>query len=109
MTPATGGEDAPIVVDGSGMLCVTLLLHLRKRIAGAPGGTIVHVIATDPAAPLDLPAWCHLTGHAYLGPVPDETDRGRDVYALRLADDPAPTHPDAPWRTTTRQDPPAGR
>ncbi|MCG6494260.1 sulfurtransferase TusA family protein [Kitasatospora sp. A2-31] len=110
MTRTTGGVSTPLLVDGSGMLCVTLLLHLRRLIAGAPGGTIVHVVTTDPAAPLDLPAWCHLTGHAYLGPVRDETGRGRDVHALRLADDPVPTHPAAPWRTTTvQQAPPAGR
>ncbi|MET8702897.1 sulfurtransferase TusA family protein [Kitasatospora sp. NPDC004723] len=85
----------PLVVDGTGMLCVTLLLHLRKRIAGRSAGTVVHVISTDPAAPLDLPAWCHLTGHDYLGPVPGPD--GRDVYALRLTADPVPTRPDAPW------------
>ncbi|GAA1382594.1 hypothetical protein GCM10009639_01910 [Kitasatospora putterlickiae] len=89
------GEAGAVVVDGSGMLCVTLLLHLRKRIAGHPAGTTVHIVSTDPAAPLDLPAWCHLTGHAYLGPVSDP--EGRDVYALRLAADPTPTRPDAPW------------
>ena len=27
----------------------------------------IHLIATDPAAPLDLAAWCHLTGHRSLG------------------------------------------
>ncbi|MEU2509020.1 sulfurtransferase TusA family protein [Streptomyces sp. NPDC007863] len=48
-----------ITVDGTGLLCVTLLLLLRKRIDGARPGTVIHVIATDPAAPLDLPAWCH--------------------------------------------------
>ena len=42
-TPGGG----PLVVDGTGMLCVTLLLHLRRRIADAPAGTVVHVIATD--------------------------------------------------------------
>lgn len=55
-------------VDGTGLLCVTLLLRLRKEIDGAEPGTVVHVIATDPATPLDLPAWCHLTRHHYLQP-----------------------------------------
>lgn len=83
-----------ITVDGTGLLCVTLLLRLREEIAGADPGTVVHVIATDPAAPLDLPAWCHMTGHHYLGPVP-----GHDgpVYALRLAANARSTRPDAPW------------
>ncbi|MEU0060099.1 sulfurtransferase TusA family protein [Streptomyces sp. NPDC006334] len=84
---------ADITVDGTGLLCVTLLLRLRARIATAGPGTVVHVLATDPAAPLDLPAWCHMTGHEYLGPVPG----GRPVYALRLAPDAVPTRPDAPW------------
>ncbi|MER8089252.1 sulfurtransferase TusA family protein [Streptomyces sp. NPDC058316] len=84
---------ADITVDGTGLLCVTLLLRLRRRIEGAPPGTVVHVIATDPAAPLDLPAWCHMVGHDYLGPAPGE----RPAYALRLAADARPTLPDAPW------------
>ncbi|MER7901158.1 sulfurtransferase TusA family protein [Streptomyces sp. NPDC096046] len=64
---------ADITVDGTGLLCVTLLLRLRARIATARPGTVIHVLATDPAAPLDLPAWWyHMAGHEYLGPVPGE-------------------------------------
>lgn len=92
--------DEPITVDGTGMLCVALLLHLRKHIDGRPPGTLVHVIATDPAAPLDLPAWCHLTGHAYLGLL--AADNGEaPTYAVRLTARPAPTHPDAPWHAAS--------
>ncbi|MEV4331254.1 sulfurtransferase TusA family protein [Streptomyces sp. NPDC049597] len=86
--------EADLTVDGTGLLCVTLLIRLRKQIDGAPAGTVVHVIATDPAAPLDLPAWCHLTGHTYLGPVPG----AQQVYALRLTAEALSTQPDAPWR-----------
>lgn len=89
------GPGPGITVDGTGLLCVTLLLRLRKEIDGAAPGTVVHVIATDPAAPLDLPAWCHMTGHHYLGPTPDAA--GRPVYALRLTADAHSTRPDAPW------------
>ncbi|MEU8139562.1 sulfurtransferase TusA family protein [Streptodolium elevatio] len=88
--------DQPVAVDGTGMLCVVLLLHLRRRIEHLPPGTLVHVTATDPAAPLDLPAWCHMTGHTYLGELP--TGGGNPpAYALRLAARPTPTRPDAPW------------
>jgi tRNA 2-thiouridine synthesizing protein A len=59
-----------VVIDGGDRACVSLLLELRARIDGLPGGTIIHLVASDPAAPIDLPAWCHLTGHTYLGPVP---------------------------------------
>ncbi|MEU1519787.1 sulfurtransferase TusA family protein [Streptomyces sp. NPDC005811] len=95
MSRPAPSADADLTVDGTGLLCVTLLLRLRRAIDGAAPGTLVHVVANDPAAPLDLPAWCHMTGHTYLGPVPG-TDRA--VYALRLAADAYPTRPDAPWR-----------
>ncbi|MFE5392945.1 sulfurtransferase TusA family protein [Streptomyces sp. NPDC056568] len=75
-----------ITVDGTGVLRVALLLCLRKAIDGAQPG----VIASDPAAPLDLPAWCHTTGHHDLGPAPES---GRDVYALRLTPQPMATDP----------------
>ncbi|WP_225840144.1 sulfurtransferase TusA family protein [Streptomyces sp. NK08204] len=87
-----------ITVDGTGLLCVTLLLRLREEVDGAPPGAVVHVIATDPAAPLDLPAWCHMTGHRYLGPVPGGEG---PVFALQLAADALPTQADAPWHPAT--------
>jgi tRNA 2-thiouridine synthesizing protein A len=85
----------PVVIDGGDRSCVRLLLELRGHIAGLAPGTIVHLIATDPVAPIDLPAWCHLTGHVYLGPVP-----GADTptYALQVAADPSPTAAESPWR-----------
>ncbi|NEB16093.1 MULTISPECIES: sulfurtransferase TusA family protein [Streptomyces] len=89
----TPGPD--LTVDGTGLLCVTLLLRLRKDIDGAEPGTVVHVVATDPAAPLDLPAWCHMTGHDYLGPVPNSADV--PVYALRIAAGARPVRAGAPW------------
>jgi len=67
MTPASSFPEADLTVDGTGLLCETLLLRLREKIGDAPPGTVVHAVATDPAAPLGLPAWCHLTGHTYLG------------------------------------------
>lgn len=105
-SPAESGPApaADITLDGTGLLCVALLLRLRAAIAHAGPGTVVHVIATDPAAPLDLPAWCHMTGHHYLGPVLDDRDRSvddkdRGVYALRLSAEARPTRPDAPWHS----------
>ncbi|MFG2138452.1 sulfurtransferase TusA family protein [Streptomyces sp. NPDC048650] len=94
MPPASAPEP-DITLDGTGLLCVALLLRLRAAIDPAPPGTLVHVITTDPAAPLDLPAWCHMTGHHYLGPVPD--DGYRSIHALRLATHARPTRTDAPW------------
>ncbi|MEU2284231.1 sulfurtransferase TusA family protein [Streptomyces sp. NPDC013178] len=93
MNPDTPAPD--ITVDGTGLLCVTLPLRLRKEIDGAGLGTVVHVIATDPAAPLDLPAWCHMTGNHYLGPVP--YGAGRPAFRIRLVAETLATWPDARW------------
>jgi hypothetical protein len=38
MSVASDGPGAPLVVDGTGMLCVTLLLRLRKESGNGPGG-----------------------------------------------------------------------
>jgi tRNA 2-thiouridine synthesizing protein A len=90
VTPVPG----PVVIDGGDRACIALLLELRARISGLSPGTVIHLIASDPAAPIDLPAWCHLTGHAYLGPI----SAAAQVYALRTAAAPAATDPVSPWR-----------
>ncbi|MEW2081009.1 sulfurtransferase TusA family protein [Streptomyces sp. NPDC005283] len=88
--------DQPWVIDGTGMLCVVLLLHLRDRIADVPSKTEVHLIADDPAAPLDLAAWCHLTGHTYLGPV--SSANLRPTYAFTITVAAKASHPTSRWR-----------
>ncbi len=93
-----GDADGPVVLDGGDRRCVQLLLELRALTLTAPAGTVIHLIATDPAAPLDLPAWCHLTGHRYLGPVPDID---RPTYAMQIRAAAAPTDPANPWRPAT--------
>lgn len=84
----------PVVLDGGDRRCVLLLIELRKLTSTLPAGTEIHLIATDPAAPLDLPAWCHLTGHEYLGPVGEGR---RPTYGVRVTSGAAPTEPDRPW------------
>ncbi|MFC6879008.1 MULTISPECIES: sulfurtransferase TusA family protein [Actinomadura] len=97
-------EAEPVLIDGGDRACVRLLLELRGRLAALDAGTVVHLIASDPAAPLDLAAWCHLTGHAYLGTVPTPDAPGltrAPTYALRVAAAPRPTEPGSPWRPRT--------
>lgn len=90
---------APLIIDGGDRACVRLLLELRARMEPLPAGSVVHLIATDPAAPIDIPAWCHLTGHAYLGPVTVAGD-SRSAYALRVAAKARPTDAASPWRAS---------
>jgi tRNA 2-thiouridine synthesizing protein A len=91
-------ETAPMVIDGGDRTCAALLLELRGYITRLPPGTVIHLIARDPAAPLDLAAWCHLTGHTYLGPV--HKPPGAPAYALRTSVVSRQTQPHSPWRLT---------
>ena len=53
-------------VDATGLLCPLPLLRLKKALAEIADGEIVKVIATDPAAHLDIGVFCDQTGHCIL-------------------------------------------
>jgi len=82
-------------IDAGSLGCVRLLLMLRARMSGLAAGTVIRVAARDPIAPIDLPAWCRLTGHIWHGPVEGAT---RPTYAIEVAPDPIRTELDHPWR-----------
>ncbi len=52
--------------DGGETGCGELLLDLFLFTKRQPPGAIVEVRALDPGAPLEIPAWCRLTGHSLL-------------------------------------------
>ena len=52
--------------DAGDMGCGDLVLELRMRLQSMKPGDILKVMARDPGAPADLPAWCRLTGHTLL-------------------------------------------
>lgn len=89
------------VLDGGDRSCLVLLTQLRHHISTRAPGDVVHLIAHDPAAPLDLPAWCHLTGHTYLGQVASD----RPTYAIRVEAVSLATEPDSPWRSSSSPSP----
>jgi tRNA 2-thiouridine synthesizing protein A len=92
---------SPVVIDGGNLGCAALLLRLNHELRALPGGTEVRVITTDPAAPIDLPAWCHLTGHACGGPAPAG---GRPGYLITVSAAARPIRADQPWRPADRPD-----
>jgi tRNA 2-thiouridine synthesizing protein A len=44
--------------------CGELVIELRQRINQLEPQQTFHLIATDPGAVEDIPAWCRLTGHS---------------------------------------------
>lgn len=63
---ATPSPAATATYDAGDLGCGDLVLELRGQLRALPAGATLHVIATDPAAPVDLPAWCGLVGHTLL-------------------------------------------
>ncbi|MEU4216390.1 sulfurtransferase TusA family protein [Actinoplanes sp. NPDC026623] len=61
-----------IEVDSRGRRCPLPIIDLAKRMPSAEVGEVIRVLADDPAAANDIPAWCRMKGHDYLGsPAPD--------------------------------------
>ena len=52
-----------IEVDARGLRCPLPVIHLATAARDAPAGTLITVLATDPAARHDIPAWCRMRDH----------------------------------------------
>jgi cysteine desulfurase len=63
-------SSASLEIDALGKLCPLPVIELGKRIGGVPVGSVLRVLADDPAARLDIPAWCRMTGQDFLGTEP---------------------------------------
>src|SRR3954468_15831761 len=59
--------DVDLELDCRGMLCPLPVIELGRRIGEVPVGGLVAVVATDVAARTDVPAWCRMRGHEYVG------------------------------------------
>ncbi len=57
-------------MDCLGRPCPVPVIELARALAQAPAGFVVEVVSDDPAARLDVPSFCRMRGHTYLGEVP---------------------------------------
>ena len=55
------------VVDALGRRCPIPVIELARHIGAVAVGETIGVLADDAAAALDIPAWCAMRGHDYLG------------------------------------------
>ena len=67
--PAAGPQaPAPaLTIDALGKKCPIPIIMLADRIGEVRIGQTVEVLADDPAAKTDLPAWCALKSHEFVG------------------------------------------
>jgi tRNA 2-thiouridine synthesizing protein A len=59
----------PEILDCRGQRCPLPVIALARRLPELPVGGVLRVVADDPAAANDIPAWCRLRGQEYLGQV----------------------------------------
>jgi tRNA 2-thiouridine synthesizing protein A len=68
---AAGSEPAAapapaLTIDALGRKCPIPIIMLAERIREVPIGQVVAVLADDPAAESDVPAWCMLKSQEFL-------------------------------------------
>ena len=62
----TGDAADEVVVDARGERCPLPVIRLARAVSEGPGLRVVTVLATDPAAAHDVPAWCRMRGHRFV-------------------------------------------
>ena len=77
-------DDRAVVAtyDAGHLGCGELVLELRSRLNALSAHDRLRLIARDPGAPEDLPAWCRLTGHRLVAADPP-------IYLIARRPDPA--------------------
>lgn len=57
----SGSTAADAEWDAGDLACGDLVLELLKKMRVMPPGAVLKLIATDPAARIDIGAWCRVT------------------------------------------------
>lgn len=76
----------PIVIDARQLRCPLPVIELAKAARDVPPGTTLTVLATDPAARHDVPAWARLRGHTLVEITPAADDD--DAVAITVRTNP---------------------
>ncbi|HEX9035149.1 MAG TPA: sulfurtransferase TusA family protein [Streptosporangiaceae bacterium] len=77
-----GVSEAPALrIDALGRKCPIPIIMLAERIGEIGVGQVVEVLADDPAAKTDIPAWCGLKSHEFAGATDLDSGAG---WAMRV-------------------------
>jgi tRNA 2-thiouridine synthesizing protein A len=64
--PAEPREPATLTIDALGRKCPIPIIMLAEQINNVPTRSVIAVLADDPAAFTDIPAWCRLKSHEHV-------------------------------------------
>jgi len=72
------------VLDGGDLDCGSgLVLLIREHMLRVPEGGVLEMRSREPTVADDLPPWCRMVGHEYLGDLPGQADRERRFFVRR--------------------------
>ncbi len=76
------GDEGVVVreLDERGRLCPLPVIALARAAAELPAGAVLRLWADDPAARVDVPAWCRMKGHELLA----SSDPDAGTFLVRL-------------------------
>ena len=58
--------EAALTIDALGRKCPIPIIMLAEQIRDVPVGQVIAVLADDPAAYTDVPAWCGMKSHEFV-------------------------------------------
>lgn len=71
MSEAPGKAEVTVEVDATGLSCPLPVIELAKAIGRLEVDDRVRLLATDPAAKIDVPVWCRMQRHDLQGQAQD--------------------------------------
>jgi TusA-related sulfurtransferase len=75
-------EEPDLVLDVLGRRCPVPVIELARHIGDVEVGGLVEVVSDDAAARVDIPVWCRMKRHDYVGAVPHDAGVGYRVRRL---------------------------
>ena len=82
MTPPPEGHlGVALELDCREMPCPMPVIELARHLGVVEVGELLAVVARDPAAAVDVPAWCRMKAQDYVGA--DVADDGAPRYVVR--------------------------
>jgi tRNA 2-thiouridine synthesizing protein A len=63
---AAAAESPSLTLDALGKKCPIPIIMLAERVRDVAIGQTIEVLADDPAAKTDVPAWCMLKSHEFV-------------------------------------------
>lgn len=73
-------EPTGLEIDARGRRCPVPVIELARHIGDVAVGETLTVLADDAAADVDIPAWCRMRSHEYVGARPAA---GGTAYTVR--------------------------